>query len=61
MNGTRATAPSCYLRADNPEPRRRLGVNGEPLRWILEIHFVDRASGFGGFQEAPLFGADERA
>ena len=47
-----------YLRADNPAPLRRDGKTG-PLRWILEMHFVDRAAGFGGFQEAMLLEADE--
>jgi Xaa-Pro dipeptidase len=45
---------TVHLRADNPLPLRRLGQVGEPLRWILEIHFVDRAAGIGGFQEALL-------
>lgn len=48
-----------YLRADNPTPLRRLGASGEPLRWILEVHLVDRAAGYGGFQEALLREADE--
>lgn len=47
-----------YLRADNPRPLRRAGVGG-PMRWILEIHFVDRAAGYGAFQEALLLEANE--
>jgi len=43
-----------YIRADNDLPLRRTGVFGTPLQWILEIHFVDRAAGFGGFQESLL-------
>ena len=50
---------SLYLRADNGLPMRRTGVAGTPLRWILEIHFIDRAAGIGGFQEAVLLEADE--
>ncbi len=50
--------PVRYLRADNPLPMRRDGVAG-PLRWILEIHFVDRAAGYGAFQEALLIDAGE--
>jgi Xaa-Pro aminopeptidase len=49
---------SRYLRADNPAKLRGTGKGG-PLRWILEIHFVDRAAGFGGFQEALLREPDE--
>lgn len=49
-----------YLRADNPAAMRGVGRTG-PLRWILEIHFVDRAAGFGGFQESILFEDDELA
>jgi hypothetical protein len=26
-----------------------LGENGKPRHWILEIHFVDRERGIGGF------------
>ncbi len=51
---------TVYLRADNPRPLRRLGLTGQPLRWILEIHFVDPAREFGGFQESLLLEADER-
>jgi Xaa-Pro dipeptidase len=50
---------SRYLRSDNPTQLRGRGTRGEALRWILEIHFVDRAAGFGGFQEAMLCEASE--
>ena len=50
---------SRYLLGDNPARLRDRGLGGEPLRWILEIHFVDRAAGFGGFQEAMLRETDE--
>ena len=43
-----------HLYGDNTTKLRRPGSNGEPLQWILEVHFVDRAAGFGGFQEALL-------
>ena len=52
---------SLYLRADNALPMRRTGVAGTPLRWILEIHFIDNATGLGGFQEALLLETDELA
>lgn len=45
---------SRYLRADNDTVLRGRGARGDALRWILEIHFVDREAGFGGFQEAML-------
>lgn len=45
---------SRYLRADNHTVLRGRGAHGDALRWILEIHFVDRAAGYGGFQEAML-------
>jgi len=56
---TEGDADDRYIRADNPTPMRSLGVTGEPLRWILEIHFIDRARQIGGFQEALLREADE--
>lgn len=42
------------MTADNHAPLRRAGRDGEPLRWILEVHLVDRTAGYGGFQEALL-------
>jgi Xaa-Pro dipeptidase len=47
-----------HLRADNHLPLRRLGGGGTPVQWILEIHFIDRAAGIGGFQEALLLESD---
>ncbi|CAN5294175.1 M24 family metallopeptidase [soil metagenome] len=42
------------MTASNHRPLRRPGQDGEPLRWILEVHLVDRDAGIGGFQEALL-------
>lgn len=56
---TEGDGDELYIRAENPRKMRELGVNGEPLRWILEIHFIDRDAGFGGFQEALLREANE--
>jgi Xaa-Pro aminopeptidase len=47
-----------YLSADNPVRLRDVEVE-LGLRWILEIHFVDRVGGFGAFQEALLLDADD--
>ncbi|HEY0252286.1 MAG TPA: M24 family metallopeptidase [Kofleriaceae bacterium] len=44
-----------HIYGTNELPMRRAGNGGEPLQWILEIHFVDRAAGYGGFQEALLY------
>jgi Xaa-Pro dipeptidase len=41
------------ITANNHQIMRRV-VAGQPLVWILEIHFVDREAGYGGFQEALL-------
>lgn len=43
-----------YLRAGNGTLMRGTGVKGDPLYWILEIHFVDPVAGYGGFQEGIL-------
>jgi Xaa-Pro aminopeptidase len=56
---TEGDGDELYIRADNPRKMRELGANGEPLRWILEIHFIDRAAEIGGFQEALLREPDE--
>lgn len=42
------------MTASNHQPLRRPGQDGQPLRWILEVHLVDRDAGIGGFQEALL-------
>ena len=33
---------------------RRLGPNGEPRHWILEVHLLDPTGAFGGFHEELL-------
>jgi Xaa-Pro dipeptidase len=38
----------------NPTPLRSLDTLGRPKHWILEIHLVDKARGFGGFYERLL-------
>ncbi|HEU4580415.1 MAG TPA: hypothetical protein VFS67_19295, partial [Polyangiaceae bacterium] len=38
----------------NPLPLRKPFSDGQPRHWILEIHFVDLARGFGGFHEELL-------
>lgn len=43
-----------YLCADNPTPLSGVGASGAPLRWILEIHFVDPELGVGAFHEGLL-------
>ena len=36
------------------KPHAAEGPGGRPCHWILEIHLVDRARGFGGFYEQLL-------
>jgi Xaa-Pro aminopeptidase len=43
-----------YITPDNHSPLRRADRLGRPCHWILELHFVDRAKGFGGFYEQLL-------
>lgn len=43
-----------YIHPDNNEPMRAPGLDGDPREWILELHFVDRARGFGAFYEQLL-------
>jgi Xaa-Pro dipeptidase len=45
---------SLYVHPDNPVRMRDLDANGQERHWILEIHFVDRARGIGGFYEELL-------
>jgi Xaa-Pro aminopeptidase len=45
---------TLYVHPRSPLPMRSLDENGEPRHWILEIHFVDRARGIGGFFEELL-------
>jgi Xaa-Pro dipeptidase len=42
------------IRHGNDIKLRELDALGAPRHWILEIHFVDRARGFGGFFEELL-------
>jgi Xaa-Pro dipeptidase len=43
-----------YNTTDNDTPLRRTDRVGRTCHWILELHFVDRARGFGGFYEQLL-------
>lgn len=43
-----------YIAPENPHPMRRTDRSGAVCHWILEIHIVDRARGFGGFHEQLL-------
>ena len=45
---------TLYITSGSDMPMRRVGRGGVPLHWILEVHFVDRARGFGGFFEELL-------
>jgi len=40
-----------YVHPDNHLSMQRLGNDGQPLNWILEVHFVDLEAGIGGFYE----------
>jgi Xaa-Pro dipeptidase len=42
------------VRSGNNQRLREPDNGGNPRHWILEIHFVDRARGFGGFYEELL-------
>jgi Xaa-Pro aminopeptidase len=44
----------CYITRGNDQPMRRLDAAGKPCHWILEVHLVDEARGFGGFYEQLL-------
>ncbi|MFI8357452.1 M24 family metallopeptidase [Streptomyces cyaneofuscatus] len=50
-DGARAES---YIAADNATPLRRTDRAGRVCHWILELHFVDRRRGFGGFYEQLL-------
>ncbi|MET7490013.1 M24 family metallopeptidase [Streptomyces sp. NPDC005538] len=43
-----------YITPDNDTPLRRTDKAGRTCHWILEIHLVDSARGFGGFYEELL-------
>jgi len=38
-----------YITPENDNPLRRTDKAGRDCHWILELHLVDRARGFGGF------------
>lgn len=42
---------SLYVHHDNHLSMQRCGKDGQPLHWILEVHFVDREAGIGAFFE----------
>ena len=43
-----------YIAPGSDRPMRRTDRTGRQCHWILEIHLVDRARGFGGFHEQLL-------
>lgn len=43
-----------YIAPGSDPPMRRADRNGHDCHWILEVHLVDRARGFGGFYEELL-------
>ncbi|MGW2201457.1 M24 family metallopeptidase [Streptomyces sp. NPDC001774] len=43
-----------YITPENTTPLRRTDRSGRPCHWILELHFVNREQGFGGFYEQLL-------
>lgn len=43
-----------YIMPGSTKPMRRTDPAGRRCHWILEIHLVDRARGFGGFYEQLL-------
>ncbi|MFF9016939.1 M24 family metallopeptidase [Streptomyces sp. NPDC014870] len=43
-----------YITPENTTPLRRTDRAGRRCHWILELHFVDRERGFGGFHEQLL-------
>ena len=47
-------AVGYYITPGSTHPMRRTDSAGRTCHWILEIHLVDRARGFGGFYEQLL-------
>jgi Xaa-Pro aminopeptidase len=47
-------AKSLSIRHANATRLRDTDAEGRPRHWILEIHFIDRSRGFGGFLEELL-------
>jgi Xaa-Pro dipeptidase len=45
---------SLYVHPENNLRMREADANGQPRHWILEIHFVDKTRGIGGFYEELL-------
>jgi Xaa-Pro aminopeptidase len=45
---------TLYITPGSDEPMRRVDRTGRICHWILEIHLVDRARGYGGFVEELL-------
>lgn len=45
---------TLYVHPKNPNRMNTLDASGRKRHWILEIHFVDRALGIGGFYEELL-------
>jgi Xaa-Pro aminopeptidase len=43
-----------YIAPGSTQPMRRTDRSGRQCHWILEVHLVDRARGFGGFLEQLL-------
>ncbi|MFJ6619409.1 M24 family metallopeptidase [Kitasatospora sp. NPDC091335] len=43
-----------YITPENTTPLRGTDRRGQVCHWILELHFVDRERGFGGFYEQLL-------
>lgn len=43
-----------YIAPGSDRPMRRVDRAGHRCHWILELHLVDRALGFGGFHEQLL-------
>lgn len=43
-----------YITPGSDKPMRRSDPNGRVCHWILEVHLLDRARGFGGFYEQLL-------
>lgn len=43
-----------YITSGSGRPMRRRDLAGRRCHWILEVHLVDRARGFGGFYEQLL-------
>jgi Xaa-Pro aminopeptidase len=43
-----------YIATGSTQPMRRPDRTGRQCHWILEVHLVDRARGFGGFYEQLL-------